>query len=49
MNSRMVQGIFNDENPETSGKYKYPDTGEWDPERNTREFVAAMAEWREPW
>ncbi|GJM30714.1 MAG: hypothetical protein DHS20C17_33490 [Cyclobacteriaceae bacterium] len=45
-NSRMVQGIFDDENPETSERFKYPDTGEWDPERNTNEFVAAMESWR---
>lgn len=44
-NSRMVQGIFNDLNPETMDKWQYPDTGEWDPERNTKEFVAAMNEW----
>jgi hypothetical protein len=46
LNSRMVQGIFDDANPETRGKWKYPDTGVWDPERNTREFIAAMPEWR---
>lgn len=46
MNSRMVQGIFDDENPETVGRWAYPDTGKWDPERNTREFLAAMPEWR---
>lgn len=46
INSRMVQGIFDDQNPETRGRWKYPDTGRWDPERNTREFVAAMPEWR---
>jgi hypothetical protein len=46
MNSRMVQGIFDDLNPETVGEWKYPDTGKWDADRNTREFVAAMAEWR---
>jgi hypothetical protein len=46
MNSRMVQGIFDDLNPETVGKWAYPDTKKWDPERNTREFVAAMPEWR---
>jgi len=45
-NSRMVQGIFDDANPETRGKWAYPDTKKWDPERNTREFVAAMPEWR---
>ena len=46
-NSRMVQGIFDDLNPETRSKWKYPDTGEYDAERNTREFVAAMPSWRE--
>lgn len=46
MNSRMVQGIFDDRNPETVGRWAYPDTGRWDPERNTREFLAAMPEWR---
>src|SRR4051794_9383888 len=42
----MVQGIFDDLNPETSPTWAYPDTGRWDPERNTREFLAAMPEWR---
>ena len=46
MNARMVQGIFDDLNPETRGKWAYPDTGKWDPERNTREFIAAMPEWK---
>jgi hypothetical protein len=46
LNSRMVQGIFDDLNPATRAKWAYPDTGIWDPGRNTREFVAAMPEWR---
>lgn len=46
LNSRMVQGIFDDRNPETISRWKYPDTGKWDAERNTREFIAAMPEWR---
>ncbi|MEF8852488.1 MAG: hypothetical protein V5A44_00165 [Haloarculaceae archaeon] len=41
-NSRMVQALFDDENPETVERWAYPDTGEWDPERNVREFVAAL-------
>jgi hypothetical protein len=45
-NSRMVQGVFNDLNPETRGRWAYPDTKTWDAARNTREFVAAMPEWR---
>jgi len=46
MNSRMVQAIFDDENPETRLKWRYPDTNLWDPERNTGEFVDAMESWR---
>jgi hypothetical protein len=46
MNSRMVQGIFDDLNPETRAQWAYADSGVWDPERNTREFIAAMPEWR---
>jgi hypothetical protein len=45
-NSRMVQGVFDDLNPETRARWVYPDTKTWDAARNTREFVAAMAEWR---
>lgn len=45
-NSRMVQGTFDDLNPATRGQWAYPDTGVWDPDRNTREFVAAMPSWR---
>ena len=46
MNSRMVQGIFDDLNPATRPRWRYPDAGKWDPQRNTREFVAAMPAWR---
>jgi hypothetical protein len=46
LNSRMVQGIFDDRNPDTVARWAYADTGKWDPERNTREFIAAMPEWR---
>lgn len=45
LNSRMVQGIFDDLNPETRAMWAYPD-GPFDAERNTREFIAAMADWR---
>jgi hypothetical protein len=47
LNSRMVQGIFDDLNPETRRRWAYPDTKAWDPERNTREFLAAMPLWRD--
>ncbi|HET9487192.1 MAG TPA: hypothetical protein VFO54_07150 [Chryseosolibacter sp.] len=45
INSRMVQGIFDDLNPETRERFVYPDTKKWDPDRNTRELVEAMDEW----
>lgn len=47
LNSRMVQATFDDLNPETVDRWKYPDTGRWDADRNTREFVAAMPTWRQ--
>ena len=45
-NSRMVQGIFDDANPETKVFFKYPDTKSWDADRNTNEFVAQMSKWK---
>ncbi len=46
MNSRMVQGIFDDLNPETKSIWVYPDTKTWDPDRNTTEFIKNMNKWR---
>ena len=46
LNSRMVQAIYDDLNPETRGRWAYPDTGEWDPERNISEFLAMLPEYR---
>ncbi len=46
MNSRMVQATYDDLNPETAPRWAYPDTGKWDAERNVREFIAAMPEWK---
>ncbi len=45
MNTRMVQGIYDDENKATVSRWAYKDTGKWDAERNTREFIAAMPQW----
>jgi hypothetical protein len=42
----MVQGIFDDLNPETRSRWTFPDGTPWDPDRNTREFIAAMPEWK---
>lgn len=44
-NRRMVQGTFDDMNPATVQHWAYPDTGTWDAERNTVEFIDAMPEW----
>ncbi|MCU0782317.1 MAG: hypothetical protein MUF04_14625 [Akkermansiaceae bacterium] len=46
MNARLVQATFDDLNPKTRDRWAYPD-GPWDPDRNTREFIAAMPRWRE--
>jgi len=46
LNSRMVQATFDDLNPDTREQWAYPDTKQWDPDRNVREFLAAMPEWR---
>ncbi|HTL55823.1 MAG TPA: hypothetical protein VL361_09095 [Candidatus Limnocylindrales bacterium] len=46
LNARLVQGIFDDRNTNTVSGWSYPDTRKWDPERNAREFIAAMPEWR---
>ncbi len=45
INSRMVNGIFDDIDPATSNAFAYPDTKKWDAERNNREFVEAMPVW----
>ena len=42
LNARMVQGVFDDRNTNTVSRWAYPDTGKWDAERNTREFIAAI-------
>jgi hypothetical protein len=46
LNARLVQGIFDDLNTNSVTRWAYPDTGRWDAERNTREFIAAMPEWK---
>jgi hypothetical protein len=47
LNARLVQGIFDDRNTNTVAWWAYPDTARWEPERNTREFIAAMPEWHQ--
>lgn len=45
-NSRMVQAIFDDANPQTRVLWAYPDTGKWDAQRNTDEFCAQLPIYR---
>ena len=46
MNSRMVQGIFDDLNDSTRSWWIYSDTKKWDADRNTNEFVSNMPLWK---
>jgi hypothetical protein len=46
LNARVVQAIFDDLNPATRGRWAYPDTGAWDPERNVGEFLDQLPIWR---
>ncbi len=46
-NVRAVQATFDDACPETRSLWAYPDTGAWDPERNTDELCAALPAWRD--
>ena len=44
-NSRMANAIADDENPATRGAWAYAD-GDWDAERSTNEFIAALPAYR---
>ena len=46
LNSRMANATFNDSNPLTQFLWRYPDTGEWDADRNTDEFSGRLAHYR---
>lgn len=46
-NTRMVQAIFDDENAQSRDRWAYPDTGQWDPDRNVDEFIAALPTYRD--
>jgi hypothetical protein len=39
LNSRMANGVFDDINPLTRQLWAYPDTGEWNPDRNVQELI----------
>lgn len=42
LNTRMVQALFDDENPETRSLWCYPDGRGFDPDRNVEEFISAL-------
>ena len=44
-NTRMVQALFDDENPETAAQWAYPDTGKWSADRNLDEIIAALPDY----
>ena len=52
LNHRVINGIFDDLNEDRDydgdgrDDWAYPDSGEWDAERNTQQFVEAMSDWR---
>jgi len=45
-NARLVQATFDDENPDTRKRWSYPDGTPYDADRNTREFIAALPEYK---
>ena len=46
LNARMVQATFDDRNDETRHQWAYGDTGRWDADRNTREFLGQLPLYR---
>lgn len=47
LNTRMVQATFDDTNPATRARWAYPDTQDYDAERNVTEFIATLPVYRE--
>ena len=46
INSRMINSIFDNSAEEYNYLFKYPDTGKWDPTRNTNEFVSNLTTYK---
>eukprot|EP01084_Bolivina_argentea_P320714 556507_1 len=46
LNSRMIQGVFDDANPSTQHYWYYPDTKTWNATRNVVEFIGNMSRWK---
>ena len=47
INSRMINAIFDNSATKYNYLFEYPDTGEWDPTRNTHEFVGNLSKYKE--
>lgn len=47
INSRMINCIFDNSNTEYNYLFTYPDTGKWDPSRNTNEYVGNLTSYKE--
>ena len=46
-NVRAVQALFDDAVPDTRVHWAYPDSGQWDAERNVAELCTALTSWRD--
>jgi hypothetical protein len=46
MNARLIQGIFDDENPETRLRWELPDGRPFDAQNNTEAFTAMLPKWK---
>ena len=46
LNARLIQAVFDDSNASTRHIWAYPDTGKWDPDRNTDELIGNLTAWR---
>ena len=47
MNSRMINAIFDNNKTEYNYLFTYPDTGKWDPNRNTNEYVGNLTKYKD--
>ncbi|MFW6195453.1 MAG: hypothetical protein ACOC5M_02915 [Chloroflexota bacterium] len=47
LNSRMANAVFDDANPLTRPLWAYPDSGEWEPDRNVAELIEMLPVYRD--
>jgi len=46
LNARLIQGIFDDDNPDTRSRWSLPDGRPYDARRNTDAFIAMLPKWK---